>query len=246
MPKNKINPINRRLKKAEVKDYIDNHGATLHEEYTNLFYKDYGTGYVNQDYVYELPNGDFIFVFDPKGISIPGKGNYYERDRFLRMVRWTNKVKDDYKHGRASSVDHWRFYSKQGSKLFLNPNESIETLSTQLKIDKSKLDFSYESLGKIDIEVDKLPYGSAWDTLYDVLVSYVGEVIIKRVDGKWKINETHAGGSYPYVTIDNSKLYYMPINIVWQEIDGLNYCNLRKATADEIRTNAIWHPKNNK
>ncbi len=246
MSKTTINPINRRLKKVEVNDYIDNHGARLHEKFTKLFFEDHGTGYVKQDLVYELPNGDFIFIFDPKGVSIPGKGNYYERDRFLRMVRWTQKAKEDYKHGRASSVDHWRFYSKQGNNLFLNGKENIESVSAKLNLEKSQLDFSYESLGKIDIEVDKLPYGEVWNTLYDALVFYVGEVIIKRVDGKWRINISHAGGDYPYVTVDNSGLHYMPINLVWQEIDGLNSCNLRKATADEIKTNAIWHPKNNK
>ena len=65
MPKTKINAINRRLKKAEVKDYVDNQGARLHEEYTKFFFEDYGTGYVKEDLVYELPNGDFIYVFDP-------------------------------------------------------------------------------------------------------------------------------------------------------------------------------------
>jgi hypothetical protein len=76
------------------------------------------------------------------------------------------------------------------------------------------------------------------------LVFYIGEVIIKRVGGKWEV-ETN-GEDYPYVTVENSTLHYMPINIVWQEVSGLNPCNLTKATADEIRTNAIWHPKNNK
>lgn len=246
MTKTKINSINRRLKKAEVKDYIDNHGAILHEEYTKFFFQDYGTGYVKQDLVYELPNSDFIFVFDPKGRIIPGKGNYYERDRFIRMVRWTKKVEDDYKHGRGGSVNHWRFYSKQGSESILKESENIEAVSTKLNIHKSTLDYSYKSLGQIDIEVNKLAYGEVWNTIYDALVFYIGEVIIKRVDGKWKINKSHAGGEYPYVTVNNSKLHYMPINIVWQEIDGINSCNLRKATADEIRTNAIWHPKNNK
>jgi len=74
---------------------------------------------------------------------------------------------------------------------------------------------------------------------------YVGEIIIKRVGGHWQVNSTHYGGDYFYVTVENSSLHCMPINIVWQEIDGLNPCNLRKATADEIRTNAFLHPKNN-
>jgi len=245
MRKNKINSLNRRLKKAEVKGFIDN-GAKLNEEYSKDYYEKYWNGNEKQDLVYELPNGDFILVFDPTGDMLPGKGNYYTRDSFLRTRRWRKKVSEDYKHGRASSVDHWRFYSKQGNQLFQKGQENIEIISKELNLDKSELDFSYESLSKIDIEVDKLLYGKAWETLYDALVYYVGEVIIKRVGGKWAVNTTHAGGDYPHVTVDNSTVHYMPINIVWKEIDGLNPCNLRKATADEIRTNAFLHPKNNR
>jgi len=66
MPKNKFNPINRKLKKADVRDYIENHGAKLHEEYTKFHYQDYGTGYVRQDYVYELPTATLFLFLIPK------------------------------------------------------------------------------------------------------------------------------------------------------------------------------------
>ena len=244
MPKNKINPLNRRLKKAEVKDFIDK-GAKLHDEYSKDYYEKYWNGNEKQDLVYELPNGDFILVFDPKGDMLPGKGNYYTRDSFLRTQRWRKKISDDYQHGRGSSVEHWRHFSKQGYQLSSNKDTNLDTISKELNITKTALDFSYESLGKIDAAIENYPYGKPWETLYDALIFYVGEVIIKRVDGHWQINSTHHGGDYPYVTVVNSTLHYMPINIVWQEIDGLNPCNLRKATADEIRTNAFLHPKNN-
>ncbi len=246
MPKTQSNQSIRRLTKSEIKDFLENKGAILHEEYTKFFFEDYGTGYTKNDLVYELPNGDFLYVFDPKGIVLPGKGDYYEKESFLRTVRWTQKVNDDVKHRRASSVENWKFYSKQGSHLFLKTDENLQALNKELNINKAELDFSYTSLAKIDSAVDKLPYGKAWEELYDELVYYVGEVIIKRVDGMWAIETLPHRFDYPFVTVAKTNIRYMPINIVYKEIEGLNPCNLRKATADEVRTNAIWHPKNNK
>jgi hypothetical protein len=242
---NKIDPLNRRLKKAEVKQFIDN-GAKLHEEYSKDHYEKYWNGNEKQDWVYELPNGDFMLVFDPKGDMLPGKGNYYTRDSFLRHQRWRKKVTEDYKEGRASSVDYWRYYTKQGAQLFLNKDLNLDLISRELNIDKNNLDYSYDSLGKIDDALEIYPYGKAWETLYDALVFYVGEVTIKRIGGKWKVDDTPHTGNFPYVTVANTTLHYMPINIVWAQTDGLNPSNLRKATADEIRTNAFLHPKNNK
>ena len=241
MPKYKTVLKARQLKKAEVKDYIVNHGAIPHEEYTDFFLEDFGTGYTKQNIVYELPNGDFIYVFDPNGLVKPGKGYYYEQDHFLRFLRWNQKVKYDHKCDRGSSIDHWRFYSKLGKQLVIKSAENLDTIKNELELDQVQLDFSYKSLEIIDTAIKNLPYGKAWETLYDALVFYVGEVLIKRIVGKWAIADN---GAYPYVTVDKSNLHYMPINIVWQEIDGINPCNLRKATADEVRTNAIWHPKN--
>lgn len=87
MPKNKINPLNRRLKKTEVKDFIEN-GAELHEEYSKEYYEKYWNENEKQDLVYELPNGNFILVFDLKGDILPGKSNYYTKDncRFGYLV----------------------------------------------------------------------------------------------------------------------------------------------------------------
>jgi len=169
MPKNKINPLNRQLKKAEVKDFIDN-GAKLHDEYSKDYYEKYWNGNEKQDLVYELTNGDFILVFDPKGDMLPGKGNYYTRDSFLRTQRWRKKVSEDHQHGRCSSVEHWRHFSKQGNQLFSNKDTNIDTISKELNIDKTVLDFSYESLGKIDASIENYPYGKPWETLYDALI----------------------------------------------------------------------------
>jgi hypothetical protein len=245
MKKNQKFPLNRRLKKIEVKEIIEE-GAILNEEYSKEFYEKYWNGNEEINLVYDLPNGDFLFVFSSEGDSIKGKGNYYERESFLRMLRWRKKVFADYANGRGSSVDHWKSFTKQGAKLIENKELNLSLISEELKIEPNSLDYSYESLGLIDKQVNKYPYGDTWKVLYDCLVYYVGEIIKIRVGGTWKINESPMDYDFPSVTVTNSDLNYMPINIVWEQIDGLNDCNLRKATADEIRINAYLHPKNNK
>lgn len=244
MPKSKDFPLNRRLKKGEVIDFIETGGAKLHREYTFDFYEKYRNGTEKRDQVYELPNGDFIYVFDPEGQSVPGKGNYWQKESFLRFVSWKKRVDEDYKSGRAASVDHWRHYTKTGNRLIEQGGVMLELISRELGISKDKLDYGYESLGIIDSVLEGYDLDQAWQVLYDALVYYIGQTIAERVEGDWDINTSNYGGDYPYITLPGTNLHYMPINIVRSELDGVKPCNLRKATSDEIRINAFRHPIN--
>ncbi|NJL36990.1 MAG: hypothetical protein HC899_09595 [Leptolyngbyaceae cyanobacterium SM1_4_3] len=69
--------------------------------------------------------------------------------------------------------------------------------------------------------------------LYDNLVSYVGEVIRHRVKGHWIVLEERPNDEYPAISAKGGTL--MPINVVWQELFGLEPMNLRKETANEVR-----------
>ncbi len=244
MPKNLAYPKNRGLKKSEVKDFIATGGAKLNQEFTEQTYEKYDTGYEVQDFVYDLPNGDFMYVFGKSWDSIAGKGNYWERDSFLRSIKWKKRVNADYKNGRGSSVEHWKFYSKQGIELFKNIDLNLNEISKELLIDKLKLNFSYESVGIIDKAVEEYGVEKAVETLYDSLIFYVGEVIVNRISGEWKV-DSQTGIKIPYVTVVNTDLNYMPIDIVWEQLGGAAPCNMRKATADEVRNLAFLHPKNN-
>jgi hypothetical protein len=239
MPKSKDFPLNRRLKKSEVTAFIENGGAKLHREYTFDFYEKYRNGTEKRDQVYELPNGDFIYVFDPAASSVPGKGNYWQKEAFLRFVSWKKRVDEDYKNGRAASVDHWRYYTRLGNRLIESGGGLLEVISSELGIPRDKLDFGYESLALIDAAIIEYDLDNAWKTLYDALVFYIGQIIVERVNGTWDINTKHYGGDYPYVTVLGTDLQYMPINIVRSELDGVKDSNLRKATSDEIRIHAF-------
>jgi len=102
---NKKNLNAKRLTKNQVQELIESEG-TLHEEFTKFFEETYSTGYKNQPQIYELSNDIFLFVCDPKGSLSPGKGDIYCKECFLRMIRWTQKVRDDYANNRGNSVSH--------------------------------------------------------------------------------------------------------------------------------------------
>lgn len=79
-------PPGRRLTQAEVKDFIEHKGARLHAAYTEAFFEYHGTACMNNDLVYELPNGDVIYILYPNGLINPGEGYYYTRDVFMRIL----------------------------------------------------------------------------------------------------------------------------------------------------------------
>lgn len=223
----------KRLTKRQVQELIESEGR-LHEEFTEFFEQTSSTGYKDQPQVYELSDDRFLFVFDPKGISIPGKGDIYSREHFLRMIRWTQKVREDYANGRGSSIERWIYYSKHRVQLVDKIDELIDELVKCLVISYNQLDFSYKSL---DILSDKAEnYGSekVQAELYDNLVAYVGEVIRRRVKGHWVvIRKDYPGCEYPIVSVNQGVL--MPINVVWRELHGLEPMNLRKEAANEVR-----------
>lgn len=222
----------KRLTKKQVQELIESEGR-LHKEFTDFFEETYSTGYKNQPQVYELSNNRFLFVFDPKGISIPGRGDIYSEEYFLRMIRWTHKVREDYANGRGSSVEHWIHYSKHKAQLINKIDELIDELVRYLNISKAQLDFSYKSLDILSMKAEDYELDKVQAELYDNLVAYVGEVMRRSVEGNWVIREDCPCCEYPLIGVNESTL--MPINVVWQELAGLEPMNLRKEAADEVR-----------
>ncbi len=224
----------KRLTKKQVQDLLKSEGR-LHNEYTEVFKETYVTGHIKQDYVYELPNDRFLFVFDPNDTSLGSKGDIYPKDYFVKFVKWNKRVKEDYANNRGSSVDHWKYYSKYQSKLIDHIDQLVSELSDRLKIDIKQLDKSYKSLDIVSKQTELFDIDKAITDIYDNLVAYVGEVIRKKVNGKWKINVDFAGGDYPYIDIGLKNVQYMPINIVWDNFHGLQEVDLRKAVGNEAR-----------
>jgi hypothetical protein len=174
-------------------------------------------------------------VFDENDSSIPGKGDIYPKAYFLRFVKWTQRVRDDYQNNRGSSVSHWWFYSKYRSTILGHIDELISELPIVLGIDEKKLDKSYQSLDVVSNACEAYGLENCIRNLYDNLVVYAGEVIRERVHGQWEINQTHAGGEYPFISVGLPRVQYMAVNSVWSALSGLEDINLRKETADEVK-----------
>ncbi|MFC0512811.1 hypothetical protein ACFFGT_01330 [Mucilaginibacter angelicae] len=234
--KNRVN--DKRLTKKQVSEIIKAEGK-LHQEYTRFFEEKYATGYIKQDKVYELQGDKYLYVFDEKKMAVGGKGDIYPKDYFLKLVRWNQRVRDDYANNRGSSVDHWRFYSKYKFDFIDHVQPMITDLAKKLGVDSAKLDCTYESLGLISIECQQYDSEQLFHEWYDHLVAYVGEVIKKRVNGTWEMNSALAGGIFPFISVNSKYISYMPINVVWKTIGGLEDIDFRKQTANEVRRNAL-------
>lgn len=215
-----------RLNKKQVRELIES-GAKLSEEFTKFFEKE-----MAHPQIYELPNDRFLYVFNPQGSILPGKGNLYSKDAFLRMMRWVARVRGDYANGRGSSIGHWRYYSKHKEQLIDRANELVNELGKGLAIPTEQLDFSYKSLDIVSSKSEDYGLETVQAELYDNLVCYVGEVIRCRVNGEWTVSDD-SSGRYPAICAKRTLL--MPINVVWKEIDGYKPMNLRKETANEVR-----------
>ncbi|NJO74755.1 MAG: hypothetical protein HC833_13920 [Leptolyngbyaceae cyanobacterium RM1_406_9] len=250
----------KRLTKKQVQELIESEGK-LHEEFTKSLETTYSAGYKDQPLVYELSNDRFLLVFDPKGISIPGRGDIYSKDSLLRLIRFHQKVKEDAVNGRSSSVDHWRYYSKQKTQLVNQIDALTDDLARSLSISHTQLDFSYKSLDIVSSKAEDYGLENVQTELYDNLVAYVGEVLRRRVEGHWVVEkdypdreylvvyvrevlrheveedwlaeEDYSDCGYPLIRAKEGEL--MPINVVWQELSGLEPMNLRKETANEVR-----------
>jgi hypothetical protein len=222
----------KRLTKKQVQELITSEGK-LHQEFTDFFEETYSTGHKNQPQVYELSNDRFLFVFDPKGIVIPGRGDIYSKEYFRRWIRWMQKVREDYTNGRGSSVEHWVYYSKHKAQLVNKISALVDELVEYLDISHDQLDFSYKSLDVLSSKSEDCELEKVQAELYDNLVAYVGEVIRRRVKGHWVIREDYPGCEYPIISVSEGVL--MPINVVWQELGGLEPMNLRKEAANEVR-----------
>lgn len=229
----------KRLTKKQVSEIIKNEGK-LHEEYTKVFEKQNASGYIKQDKIYELSAGQYLYMFDDKGGIAAGKGDIYPEEYIVKLVKWTQRVRDDYANNRGNSVSHWRFYSKYKDVFTDNVQKLVIELAERLEVDIKKLDCSYESLDFISNWCRQYEVEQLFEEAYDNFVAYVGEVIKKRVNGFWAVNHSaFAHDIYPFISINSKRIQYMPINVVWRALDEIEDFDLRKEAANEVRRNAL-------
>ena len=89
------------------------------------------------------------------------------------------------------------------------------------------------SLDILSEYVEGIGVERAQQELYDQLVTYVGEVLRLRIQGRWEVNSNDRS-PYPYLIGAKHELV-MPINVVWEQLSGLDPVNLRAAAGNEVR-----------
>nr|GFD49682.1 hypothetical protein [Tanacetum cinerariifolium] len=119
-------------------------------------------------------------------------GDIYSNEYFLRWMRWVERVREDYAYGRASSVDHWRFYSRHKEQLITHIPALQSELAQVLELNSFLLDGSYASLDMVSAACERYGLENVFAALYDNVVAYVGEVIKKRVKGYWEVNTSRS------------------------------------------------------
>ena len=222
-----------RLTRKQVRAIVAG-GATLRPDLTECFREVYHSGKVNQPLVYELQGDRFLFVFAENDLSIPGKGDIYPGDYFRRFVRWRQRSRDD-ALWQVGSVAHWFHFSNLKATLPSSVARLTDELAKATNLSQDTLDFTYASLDSLSRYVDQLGGDAASQTMYDHLVAYIGEVIRLRTKGVWCVNASDPSTPYPYVAAD-LHAPIMPINVVWEQLDGLDPVDFRRAAADEVRS----------
>lgn len=222
----------KKLTKQQVNELITKQGKLREDLFEEFCQRDFKGDVFEQDIVYEINDGNFLVIRDPKIKREGGKGDIWKADFMNRFVKWSIRIKEDYKNNRASSIDHWKFYTKFGKKLPLKVHGLIEDFKAEFLLTEKDVDFSYKSLDKISELIESVEIEKRFTKYYDPLIAYVGEVIKKRVKGEWKIDELF---NNPYIGTENSNVVLNPINIVWKQICGIQKMDLRKETTNEIR-----------
>jgi hypothetical protein len=223
----------RRLTPRQVAELIAS-GARPRPDLAAVFEETFASGEKDQPQVYELDGDRYLLVYDALVPKLKGKGDIYSADEFFRFARWTARVREDFTHQRASSAENWAHYSALKDRLISHIDTLVDELRATMSRPAADLDLSYQSLDLVSAYVESIGVDRARQELYDHLVAYVGEVLRLRIQGTWQVDRQRPPPPYPYLTGPKHDPT-MPINVVWEQLSGLERVDLRAAAANEVR-----------
>lgn len=224
----------KRLSKKEVKALVDAEGE-LDSAMTAVF-REKRNGHTDEPKVYKLSGNRYLYVFDERDISLPGKGDIYTEEEMLRHIEWLEDVRAISARGGGNSVGDWRYYSKLDNELITHVDELVQQLSEVSNAAQTDLDYSYKSLNQVSRYLKSIGYKQARTELFDHLVAYVGEVLRLRSGGRWHIALESIESGYPCILGPTERDgIMMPINAVWTALDAFGQCELRQPTINEYR-----------
>jgi hypothetical protein len=207
-------------------------GAKPRSDLSAVFEQTLGVSAPGQALVYELDDGRYLVV-SPPSLPRPGGGRILTADALHRFVGWVARVEEDAKHGRSSSVAHWASCSSLKEELVSHVQTLVGQLRSRMGRTPDELDLSSRSLDLVSQYVEGVGVEQAQREIYDHLVAYVGEVMRLRIDGRWEVNRNDRQ-PHPYLLSEQCYKPLMPINVVWEQLSGLQPVNLRRAATSEV------------
>ncbi len=222
----------RRLTKKQVKELIEKE-AVFNPELTN----DYDN-YCIQEFwnIYNLKDGNYLCVFKDSNLS--GKGDIWPTEYIEKRIAKRRRESEMPINMRTlSNVGHWFYFSKTKSD-FPNKIENLVTeLFSKLNISDDFKDYSYNSLDLISQKLNELGEEFVLHNLYDNVIAYCGEILIKRTNGHWSFKtEGYTQAEIrPLIITKVEWVYYDPIMPIWEDFIGVEGFNLRRNFITEMR-----------
>lgn len=205
----------------------------LNSEYTDFLTEKFENGTCILNEVYDLPGKRILFITEVNQ-KRGGNGNLFTKEYFDKFVSNLKRMKDDTDKGRNSNINHWYFYSKNKQE-FINKIENLKKeLVIILEADSEFLNSSTKSLDYLSEKVSEYGNEKAMNEIYDNIIAYVGEVVLKnsKEAQKWEINKPL---NIPVISTKNDSVYFMPITIAWEELTNFERIDFRKAYGKEAR-----------
>ncbi|MEW5677254.1 hypothetical protein ABGT15_13145 [Flavobacterium enshiense] len=228
----KVTLNQKRIPKKEAIELALRDGI-LHSDYSDFLTERFENGDSIVNEVYELPESRILYITEVNQ-KRGGQGDIFPKEYFDKFVLNLMRIKNDKLNGRNSNITHWLFYSKNKSELINKIDDLKNELIEILKADIEFLNGSTKSLDYLSEKVKDYGNEKAMNEIYDNIVVYLGEVILKNSKGaeKWEINKIF---NIPIISTKNDSIYFMPINIAWEELTNFEKIDFRKAYGKEAR-----------
>ncbi len=231
----------RRLKKKQVQSLIEG-GAVFNKNLTDLF--NYGGLESSKVEIYNLSDGNYLMVFREE-FGINGKGDIWIKEHIDKQaIGIERRKKRDLLNIPKSIEGYWFHYSKNKNNFKNRPTQIAEEVFEKLSLKKSNGDYSYPSLDILSQKINELDVDYVEQNLLDDILAYVGEVIRKRVDGKWIFRTSIDSEFNVEICTKNEKVLYKPLVSLYEPIFFGSDFDLRKFVINEIRSNsrrkAFW------
>lgn len=224
----------KRLTKQQVQELL-NSGAVYDKQVSNTINKD--MGYKALD-IYKLADGNYLYVW--KSID-PGKGDIWPKEYVEKEVAKLKRERKRPELKKMSNVDHWYYFSKVKDDFPNQIQALIQSLFLRLGLSEKNIDYSYDSLDLVAEKLNAVGEEVVENELYDGIVAYLGEILIRKVEGKWDFRRNADAQTTvrPLIVTSHRWVWYDPITPIFLALRDVEGFTLRRNLVDEIRSHQL-------